>query len=96
MCFTVVTGYWYLGGFIGEDSEKEKWIKDEVEAWVELVELLSSAAKKYCQTAYATMQKSLQQRWQYVQCVCPNIGDSNRDGNMYNMSAPISETSLMD
>ena len=39
---------------------------------------LSGVSHKHLQSAYAGMQKSLQQEWEFVQQVTPDIGDAFR------------------
>ena len=72
----VVTGSQYLGGFVGERSAEVGWIKAKVEGWAESVRTLAGVARKHPQSAYAGLQKSLQQEWSFVQRVTPGIGDA--------------------
>jgi hypothetical protein len=74
--FTITTGNRYLGGFIGEETARDEWIQNEIEEWVFGVDELASAAVKFPQASYAALQKSLQQRWQYVQRVVRGVGSS--------------------
>ena len=57
----VVTGSQYLGGFIGEQETEDQWIQAKVEGWAESVRTLARVARKHPQSAYAGLQKSLQQ-----------------------------------
>ena len=72
----VVTGSRYLGGFIGEQETEEQWIKAKVEGWAESVKTLAGVARKHPQSAYAGLQKSLQQEWAFVQRVTPVISNA--------------------
>ena len=44
-------GEQYLGGYVGRAKEKDKWIKDKVERWVQDVQVMASIAGKYPQEA---------------------------------------------
>ena len=68
----VVTGSRYLGGFIGERETEDQWIQAKVEGWAESVLTLDRVACKHPQSAYAGLQKSLQQEWAFVQRVTPS------------------------
>ena len=72
--FQYCTGHRYVGGFIGSKAAKDKWLDDKIQDWVYGVERLSMAARKYPQTAYAGLCKSLQSEWQYLQRVLPDSG----------------------
>ena len=54
-------------------SEKE-WLGKKVEGWNESIATLAGVALKHPQSAYAGMQKSLQQEWAFVQRVTPGVG----------------------
>jgi hypothetical protein len=70
--FTSVSGY--VGGFLGSDAALLEWLEPQIQQWVQGVESLVKVAKRYPQTAYAGVTKSLQQEWQYLQRVVPNCG----------------------
>jgi hypothetical protein len=57
----------HLGGFIGNAQKKEEWLGELVAKWVDTVEMLSTIAEHYPQTAYAGFTFCLQNEWQYVQ-----------------------------
>ena len=61
----MVTGYRYLGGFIGDTEAEREWLKEKVQGWKELVSVLAGVAQKHPQSAYAGLQKSLQQEWDF-------------------------------
>ena len=64
--FVLTTGARYLGGFVGMDENRDEWIDAKVNDWVHGIKELAKAAKKYPQTAYASLTKSLQLEWQYL------------------------------
>ena len=47
-----------------------------MEGWAESVRTLAGVARKHPQSAYAGLQKSLQQEWAFMQRVTPGIGDT--------------------
>ena len=51
-------------------------MKEKVEGWADSVRTLSRVARKHPQSAYAGLQKSLQQEWAFVQWVNPGISDA--------------------
>jgi hypothetical protein len=77
--FEVRTGHRYLGGFIGEDDALREWLREKPKHWEEAVADLATVAPNFPQTAYAGLQKSLQQEWQFVQRVTQGIGPEFRD-----------------
>ena len=62
----VVTGHRYLGGFIGNGAAERECLKEIVQGWTESVSVLAGVAQKHPQSAYAGLQKSLQQEWDFV------------------------------
>jgi hypothetical protein len=71
---TCSRGERYLGGFIGGEKEKVRWLMKKVEEWANCVKILGCIAKRYPQTAYAGFTTCLQAEWQYVARTTPNIG----------------------
>ena len=71
MSIQVMTGIQYLGGFIGEWETEARWIHEKVEGCVESVRALAGLARKHPQSAYAGLQKSLQQDWAFMQRFTP-------------------------
>ena len=65
--FRITTGNRYLGGFIGEAAPQEEWVREQTAAWAVAVTTLATVCKRYPQLAYAGLQKSLQQEWQFLQ-----------------------------
>ena len=72
----MVTGHRYLGGFIGDADAERGWLWDKIRGWTESVKLLAGVAHKHPQSAYAGLQKSLQQEWDFFQRVTPGVGDA--------------------
>ena len=72
----VVTGHRYLGGFLDDTAAEREWPKEKVQWWTELVSVLAGVAHKYLQSAYAGLQKFLQQEWAFVQKVTPGVRGS--------------------
>ena len=72
----VVTGSRYFGGFFGDREADTTWLEEKVQGWTESVRTLSMVVCKHFQSAYAGLQKSLQQEWGFVQRVTPDIGDA--------------------
>jgi hypothetical protein len=73
--FKIVTGTHYLGGFIGEAAAQKTWLEAKTKDWAEAVSELAMVAERYPQAAYAGLQKSLQQEWQFLQRVTHGLGD---------------------
>ena len=44
--------------------------------WAESVEILTEVSRKQPHSAYAGLQKSLQQEWEFLQQVTPGIGNA--------------------
>ena len=72
----VVTGHRYLGGYIGDKEAEGRWLAENIKEWTESVEILAGVSPKHPQSAYAVLQKSLQQKWVFVQQVTPGVGDA--------------------
>ena len=70
----VVTGHRYLGGFLGDVSAEREWLGKKIQGWKESVAILAGVSLKHPQSAYAVLQKSLQQEWAFVQRVTPGVG----------------------
>ena len=75
MGMKVVTGSRYLGGFVGDWETEIQWVRTKVERWEESVHTLAGVARKHPKSAYAGLQKSLQQEWAFMQQVTPGIGE---------------------
>ena len=55
---------------------------DKIKGSTESVEILSGVSQKHPQSAYAGLQKSLQQEWAFVQRVTPGVGNAFRPVEM--------------
>ena len=71
----VATGHRYLGGFIGEMDAERECLREKVQRWTELVNVLEGVAHKHPQSAYTGLQKSLQQEWAFLKRVTPGVGE---------------------
>ena len=71
----VVTGHRYLGGYIRDGEAEREWLRDKIQGWTESVKILAGVALKQPQSAYAGVQKSLQQEWAFMQRLTLGVGD---------------------
>ena len=76
MGVNIVTGSRYLGGFVVDGAAQESLLDEKVQGWAESVKTLAVLARNHLQSAYAGLQKSLQQEWAFVKRVTPIIGDA--------------------
>jgi hypothetical protein len=67
--FIVKTGARYLGGFVGEETDRNNWLEEKISEWSFGVGELANLAHTHPQSAFAGLQKSLQNEWGYVQRV---------------------------
>lgn len=74
--FRYKDGSRYVGGFIGSRARLLEWLEPKIQEWVAAIKTLSRVAKRFPQTAYTGLVRSLQMEWTYVQRVIPNIEDS--------------------
>ena len=74
----MVTGSCYLGGIISDKVVETLCIEKKFQGLTSFMELMFGMARQHPQTAYAGMQKSLQQKWAFVkiQSVNPGVGES--------------------
>ena len=70
----IVTGRHYLWGFVGSKAAQDHWLGEKVEGWWDSVATLAGVACRHPQTAYAGLQKCLQQEWYLLQRVTLDIG----------------------
>ena len=63
------------GGYIGDREAEGSWLAAKIKEWTESVAILAGVAPKHPQSAYAGLQKSLQQEWALVQRVTLGVGD---------------------
>ena len=74
----VVSGHRFLGGVIGDKDSQKSYIHGKVDGWVKCVQHLSHAATKTPQAAFASMTKSLQCEWGFIQRVVPDCVMNSR------------------
>ena len=72
----LVTGSRYLGSFISEQESEKDLSEEKVTGWKYLVEVLARVVRRLLQTAYAGLQKSLHQEWDFVQRSTQHIGEA--------------------
>ena len=70
-----VGGHRYLGGFIGDKTCQDAWLKPKIAGWVKSVEALTKIALREPQAAYAGLTRSLQSKWVYLHRVMDGIQD---------------------
>ena len=73
--FRYTDGHRYVGGYIGSDKARSDWIDPQIQQWVKGIKALAKVARRYPQTAYAGLQKSLQSEWMYLQRVTDRVSD---------------------
>ena len=54
-------------------EREREWIAKRVKDWVTVVEAVTEVSRFVPQSAYAGIQRALQQEWTFVQRVVPNI-----------------------
>ena len=64
--FKYTNGHRYLGTFIGTPEARKQWLEPQIEQWAGRVRKLARIARKYPQSAFAGMTKSLQSEWQFL------------------------------
>ena len=64
----------YAGGFVGSADSLSDWLTPKIEEWTDAVRTLSRVARRYPQTAYCALTRSLQTEWTYLQRVVPESG----------------------
>ena len=62
----VVTGFKFIGGFIGSGNDIEKWLIEKVQKRVSCVHSLASAAEEFPHSAHTVLTKSLPHEWGYI------------------------------
>jgi hypothetical protein len=71
----VVSGKRFLGGFVGEGTERNAYVKQKVDGWCSAVRKLAHVAASQPQAAFAALTKSLQFEWAYLQRVIPDCAE---------------------
>jgi hypothetical protein len=74
--FQYKDGHRYVGGFIGTRASRLEWLEPQIQKWIDGIESLAKVAKRFPQTAYAGLVKSLQSEWQYLQRVTEDCADA--------------------
>ena len=74
MGMNVFTGSRYPDVFIGYQEAETTWLDKKVQGWAESLRMLLGVDRNHTHSVYAGMQKSLQQEWEFVQRVTPDIG----------------------
>jgi len=72
----IVTGFKYLGGFVGTPEDRDQWIQTKVEFWTKSVNKISEVGRKDPQAAFIAISKSLQNEWNYIQRVVEDTDES--------------------
>ena len=72
----VVTGHRFLGGVVGENEYCEQFVREKVDVWVDCVDKLSQLLSWHPQAAFASLTKSLQCEWDFLQRVVPDFTDA--------------------
>lgn len=65
----IVTGHRFLGGFVGTEEGKLRYLEQKIDGWMSSVKKLAVAGESHPQSAYGAFTKSLQNRWSFVQRV---------------------------
>ena len=58
--FEFKDGHCHLGGFIGSDEARQLWLEPKIQEWINGVQALAKVAKRFLQTAFTDLAKSLQ------------------------------------
>jgi hypothetical protein len=67
----VVTGTRFLGGFVGEETERRQYVEKKVKGWVALTTKLADVAELQPQAAHTAYRLSLSAQWSYMLRVVP-------------------------
>ena len=70
----VVTSHSYLGGFIGDLHDRDVFVHQKVNKWVNYVNMFSDIALIQPQLAYTAVTRSLQHEWTFLLRVLPDCG----------------------
>uniref|UniRef100_A0A0G4GFZ6 Uncharacterized protein n=1 Tax=Chromera velia CCMP2878 TaxID=1169474 RepID=A0A0G4GFZ6_9ALVE len=70
----IVEGTRLLGGHVGTDVHREKWVWEKVKEWARSVERVATAAEFAPHEAYAACSKALQHEWKFMAWVVPGAG----------------------
>ena len=70
----VVTGNRYLGGFIGDLHDRDVFVHNKVNKWVNYVHTFSDIALIQPKLGYTAVTRSLQHEWTFLLRVLPDCG----------------------
>jgi hypothetical protein len=59
LAIKVQTGIIYVGGFIGENKDRDEWLESKIVICIDSIKQLSMVTVPYPQSAYTGMQKSV-------------------------------------
>jgi hypothetical protein len=68
----VVTGARFLGGFIGEESQRREYVGTKTKEWTAMTAKLADIAELQPQAAYTAFRLSLSAQWSYLLRVVPD------------------------
>ena len=74
--FNYTDGHRYVGGFLGSNTARRDWLEPQILKLVRGIKTLAKVARRYPQTAYTGLAKSLQSEWMYLQRVTPGVEDA--------------------
>ena len=61
-----MSGHRYLGGFIGDLNQRDVYVQEKVNKWVNHVCVFSDIAVTQLQLAYTAVARSLQYEWTFL------------------------------
>lgn len=64
--FIYVAGHTLLGGWVGDLSAREAWLKPKIERFVAAIGSLTKIGHRYPQSTFTAMTKSVQFEWQFL------------------------------
>jgi hypothetical protein len=64
--FKYLDGHLYVGGFIGTNAARTKWLEPMIADWVYDIQQLAKVSQPFPQADFAGLAKSLQMEWQYL------------------------------
>ncbi|KAL7475109.1 hypothetical protein ACHAW6_001041, partial [Cyclotella cf. meneghiniana] len=66
----------YVGGFVGSQATRDKWLSPMVQKWVMGIKRLAAVATRFPHSAYAGLVSCLSAEWQYICRTVPEDGPS--------------------
>lgn len=67
--FKICTGTRYLGGFVGEEDARNRWVDEKMMEWSNMIQQMSNLASRCPHTIYTGMKSCLQREWVLLQQV---------------------------